>query len=206
MDIDHSQEDTSRKLLRVQVVSGGLFFAAAIWGVDRRRPPLPARRARSPSRRPRRRRPPRVQLGLTPFGLSPRSASERNRHRMATLKIQLPGQGTKVYRIHKKLTSLGRGEEADVALPDPSLADSHAAHPLRRARLQPRGHRPGRRDLRQRAQAQQAAAGARRPDPDRRRRAGVLALRPAGRRRAGRRAATRPSSPPTRSSTSSAAS
>ncbi|HVZ88597.1 MAG TPA: tetratricopeptide repeat protein [Polyangia bacterium] len=31
--IDHSQEDTSRDLLRVQLISGGLFFAAAIWGV-----------------------------------------------------------------------------------------------------------------------------------------------------------------------------
>ena len=32
-DIDHSQEETSRALLRLQVISGGLFFAAAIWGV-----------------------------------------------------------------------------------------------------------------------------------------------------------------------------
>ena len=31
--IDHSEEDTSRALLGVQVVSGGLFFAVAIWGV-----------------------------------------------------------------------------------------------------------------------------------------------------------------------------
>ena len=31
--IDHSQEDNSKLLLRVQVVSGGLFFAVAIWGV-----------------------------------------------------------------------------------------------------------------------------------------------------------------------------
>ncbi len=31
--IDHSQEDTSRVLLGVQLVSGGLFFAVAIWGV-----------------------------------------------------------------------------------------------------------------------------------------------------------------------------
>ncbi len=31
--IDHSQEQTSRRLLEVQLVSGGLFFAAAIWGV-----------------------------------------------------------------------------------------------------------------------------------------------------------------------------
>jgi hypothetical protein len=31
--IDHSQEDTSNTLLGVQVVSGGLFFAVAIWGV-----------------------------------------------------------------------------------------------------------------------------------------------------------------------------
>jgi len=33
MSIDHSQENTSRTLLGVQVVSGGLFFAVAIWGV-----------------------------------------------------------------------------------------------------------------------------------------------------------------------------
>ena len=45
---------------------------------------------------------------------------------MATLKIQLPGKGTKIYRIHKKITSLGRSDQADVALPDPQLADSHA--------------------------------------------------------------------------------
>jgi hypothetical protein len=31
--IDHSQEDTSRTLLGVQLVSGGLFWAVAIWGV-----------------------------------------------------------------------------------------------------------------------------------------------------------------------------
>jgi hypothetical protein len=32
-EIDHSQEDTSRLITRIQVVSGGLFFAVAIWGV-----------------------------------------------------------------------------------------------------------------------------------------------------------------------------
>jgi len=31
--IDHSQEDTSTNLLRVQVATGALFFATAIWGV-----------------------------------------------------------------------------------------------------------------------------------------------------------------------------
>jgi hypothetical protein len=31
--INHSQEQTSQDLLRVQLISGGLFFAAAIWGV-----------------------------------------------------------------------------------------------------------------------------------------------------------------------------
>jgi transcriptional regulator with GAF, ATPase, and Fis domain len=44
---------------------------------------------------------------------------------MATLRIQLAGKPAKVYRIHKKLTSLGRSEQADVTLPDPELADSH---------------------------------------------------------------------------------
>jgi hypothetical protein len=32
-DIDHSDENLSTNLLRAQVVSGGLFFAVAIWGV-----------------------------------------------------------------------------------------------------------------------------------------------------------------------------
>jgi Nif-specific regulatory protein len=45
---------------------------------------------------------------------------------MATLRIQVPGAGTKVYHIYKKITSLGKGEEVDVALPDPLLADTHA--------------------------------------------------------------------------------
>src|SRR6187551_2811394 len=44
---------------------------------------------------------------------------------MATLKLAVAGKGSKVYRIHKKITSLGRSEEADVTLTDPELADSH---------------------------------------------------------------------------------
>jgi transcriptional regulator with GAF, ATPase, and Fis domain len=45
---------------------------------------------------------------------------------MATLRMQLPGKGVKVYHIYKKITSLGRSEEADIVLPDPLLAESHA--------------------------------------------------------------------------------
>src|ERR1022692_3356940 len=45
---------------------------------------------------------------------------------MATLKIQLPGKGTRVYRIHKKITSLGRSADADVSRAEPSVAESHA--------------------------------------------------------------------------------
>lgn len=33
MNIDHSEEDLSRNLLRLQVVSGGLFFVTAAWGI-----------------------------------------------------------------------------------------------------------------------------------------------------------------------------
>jgi hypothetical protein len=32
-NIDHSEEDLSRNLTRLQVVSGGLFFVTAIWGI-----------------------------------------------------------------------------------------------------------------------------------------------------------------------------
>ena len=65
--IDHSQEETSRTLLRVQVISGGLFFAAAIWGVvdavrHYQRDILMTEPLAGP--------PPAVQVGLTPFGLS----------------------------------------------------------------------------------------------------------------------------------------
>jgi len=45
---------------------------------------------------------------------------------MATLRIQVPGAGNKVYHIYKKITSLGKGEDVDVVLPDPLLADTHA--------------------------------------------------------------------------------
>jgi len=40
--------------------------------------------------------------------------------------MQLPGRAVKVYHIYKKITSLGRSEEADIVLPDPLLAESHA--------------------------------------------------------------------------------
>src|SRR5215471_20633481 len=45
---------------------------------------------------------------------------------MATLRIQVPGAGTKVYYIYKQITPLGKGDEVDVVLPDPLLADTHA--------------------------------------------------------------------------------
>ena len=65
--IDHSQEDTSRTLLRVQLISGGLFFAAAIWGVidavrHYQRDVLMVEPVAPP--------PPALQLGFTPLGLS----------------------------------------------------------------------------------------------------------------------------------------
>jgi len=45
---------------------------------------------------------------------------------MATLRMQVPGKGIRVYHIYKKITSLGRSDEVDVVLPDPGLGDSHA--------------------------------------------------------------------------------
>jgi transcriptional regulator with GAF, ATPase, and Fis domain len=45
---------------------------------------------------------------------------------MATLRIQTPGVGVRVYHIYKKITSLGKGQDVDVVLPDPLLADTHA--------------------------------------------------------------------------------
>jgi hypothetical protein len=71
-EIDHSQENTSRNLLRVQLISGGLFFGAAIWGViDAVRhyqrdvlltEPAPGTSPPSSSSA--------LQVGLSPFGLS----------------------------------------------------------------------------------------------------------------------------------------
>jgi transcriptional regulator with GAF, ATPase, and Fis domain len=45
---------------------------------------------------------------------------------MPSLRIQIRGQAPKVYSLYKKLTSIGRGEENDIVLPDPALDDSHA--------------------------------------------------------------------------------
>jgi hypothetical protein len=66
-DIDHAQEETSRTILRVQLISGGLFFAAAIWGVvDAIRHYQRDVLLTDPVAPP----PPDVQIGFTPFGLS----------------------------------------------------------------------------------------------------------------------------------------
>jgi tetratricopeptide (TPR) repeat protein len=69
--IDHTQEDHSRALLDVQLVSGALFFATAIWGVVdavrhyQRDVLLP-----DPSNSPSPGSTTSVRVGLTPLGLS----------------------------------------------------------------------------------------------------------------------------------------
>jgi hypothetical protein len=70
-EIDHAQEHTSSALTKVQVASGALFFAAAIWGVVdairhyQREVLLPDDATGATPAGP-----PAVRVGLTPFGLS----------------------------------------------------------------------------------------------------------------------------------------
>jgi transcriptional regulator with GAF, ATPase, and Fis domain len=45
---------------------------------------------------------------------------------MPSLRVALQGKGPKVYPLYKKITSIGRADENDIALDDPLLADSHA--------------------------------------------------------------------------------
>jgi transcriptional regulator with GAF, ATPase, and Fis domain len=45
---------------------------------------------------------------------------------MPSLRVTSPGKSPKVYSLYKKITSIGRGEENDVIVDDPLLADSHA--------------------------------------------------------------------------------
>jgi transcriptional regulator with GAF, ATPase, and Fis domain len=45
---------------------------------------------------------------------------------MPSLRVTLPGKAPKVYHLYKKITSIGRGEENDISLPDPLLDDTHA--------------------------------------------------------------------------------
>ncbi len=45
---------------------------------------------------------------------------------MPSIRVTLSGQGPKVYSLYKKITSIGRGEENDISLPDPLLSDAHA--------------------------------------------------------------------------------
>jgi transcriptional regulator with GAF, ATPase, and Fis domain len=42
---------------------------------------------------------------------------------MASLRIQIPGQSAQVYRLYKRITTLGHGSDCDVVLPDPILPD-----------------------------------------------------------------------------------
>src|SRR6185312_10359649 len=103
---------------------GRSVFCCRDLGRDRRPPPLPARRPAAGCARGGRRAP-----GAGPDGavrLAHLLTASTQRTHMATLKIQLPGGGTKIYRIHKKLTSLGHSDDADVPLPDAALSDSPA--------------------------------------------------------------------------------
>jgi transcriptional regulator with GAF, ATPase, and Fis domain len=45
---------------------------------------------------------------------------------MPTLRAMVPGQGPRVFRLYKIVTSLGRGEENDIVLEDAQLSDAHA--------------------------------------------------------------------------------
>jgi hypothetical protein len=67
--IDHSQEETSNMLLQIQVATGALFFAAAIWGVidavRHHRPEVPIADGTKVSRAPA----PGARLMFSPTGL-----------------------------------------------------------------------------------------------------------------------------------------
>ena len=118
-------------LLGVQLVSGGLFFAVAVWGVvDAIRnfqPEVRSSAGTAGARVGARRATARLTRVFDPRGRRPPPGrfAERKPATMATLKC-VPGKGAKVYHIYKKITSLGRSEEADMMLPDPMLAESHA--------------------------------------------------------------------------------
>jgi pSer/pThr/pTyr-binding forkhead associated (FHA) protein len=44
---------------------------------------------------------------------------------MPSLRVTQPGRGVKIHPLHKKITSIGRSEENDIALDDPLLDPSH---------------------------------------------------------------------------------
>src|SRR5579864_2234380 len=45
---------------------------------------------------------------------------------MPSLRVMIPGRGLKVFRLYKAITTIGRGAENDLTLPDARLADVHA--------------------------------------------------------------------------------
>ena len=45
---------------------------------------------------------------------------------MPSLRAMLPGRGLKVFRLYKAFTSIGRGPENDISIPDARLRDAHA--------------------------------------------------------------------------------
>jgi hypothetical protein len=67
--------------------------------------------------------------------------------------------GVRVYHIYKKITSLGKGEDVDVVLPDPLLADTHAHIHFDGRDFNIATTAQGRRAARQRAPPHQAPPG-----------------------------------------------
>ena len=186
--VDHSQEDTSRTLLALQLVSGGALLRGGDLGRRRRRPhyqrevvlddaraaaaPPPAQTAQVGSRR--RSALGRLSVSARTIQCRPSRISSRARDRRST---------TSTRRSRRS----GAARRTTSRSPDPLLADSHA-HIHFDGRDFNVDHRSTHGDLYVNGkQAQEAPAGARGRDPDRHHRARVLALRRAGHRRARRR-------------------
>ena len=121
-----SDQNTATALITLQLAAGAAFWATVVWGIlDAqllfKREVVVDTRERHDGRRAA------AQTEAFDHG---RPVAGWRRARgvilMPSLRVNLPGKGPKVYHLYKKITSIGSGEENDIVLPDPLLADAHA--------------------------------------------------------------------------------
>ncbi len=180
-------QNTATALITLQLAAGAAFWATVGVGHPRRAAAVQARGRRRHARAPRR-RPAEAQdaRSLRSFAAPTAASASLGDILMPSLRVTAARQGPEGLSPLQE-DHVARPRRGERHRPARSAARRQPrAHPLRRARLQRRVDRQARRSARQRQEAQEAPAGARGRDPDRHRRADVLALRRAGHRRARR--------------------
>ena len=124
-----SDQNTATALISLQLAAGAAFWATVAWGIiDAQvlfKREVVRRHARTLARRRRRRRRASRNIPRSSFRRLAASVSWGHSECLAYAS-RCPARARRCYHLYKKITSIGSGEENDIVLPDPLLADTHA--------------------------------------------------------------------------------